>query len=185
MRFDDAQREMRVAYRDGSMGAWVSGAIWLASAALGTWGERSHAVLMLAVGGMFIFPLTLLALRLTGARAAVSRENPLTGLAMQVAFTVPLAIPLILAAALARPEWFYAGFLVVVGAHYLPFVTLYAQPLYFAAGALMVAAGLAIPVLAPGGFALGGWVGGGMLVLLGAVLAAAHARAALTSRPAV
>jgi hypothetical protein len=49
----------------------------------------------------------------------------------------------------------------------------------------MVAAGLAIPVLAPGGFALGGWVGGGMLVLLGAATAAAHVRAALTSRPAV
>lgn len=176
MRIEEAQREMREAYLGGSVGQLVSGAIWIVSAALGTWSSRTSAVLALVLGGMFIFPLTLLALRASGRRVAVSRENPLNTLAMQVAFTVPLAIPLILAAARGRPEWFYAGFLVVVGAHYLPFVTLYGQPAFYAAAALMVGAGFALPVLLPGAFAAGGWAGGVALLLLGGWLAAAHAR---------
>ena len=185
MRIEEAQREMRVAYRDGSMGGYVSGAIWLASAAIGTWGSKSTAMWTLILGGMLIFPLTVLLLKLTGARASVSKENPLSALAMQVAFTVPLAIPLIVTAARGRPEWFYAGFLVVVGAHYLPFVTLYGQPLFFPVGILMVAAGIWMPMLAPGDFAIGGWVGGGMLIVLGAVLGLLNARAKLTERPVV
>ena len=176
MRLEDAQREMREAYRDGSLGGWVSGSIWLLSAAMGTWGSRTQAVWILIIGGMFIFPLSVLALKLVGARASLSKENPLGALAMQVAFTVPLAIPLILAATQGKPEWFYAGFLIVVGAHYLPFVTLYGQPLFWGAGFVMVAAGVWLPMLAPGEFALGGWVGGGMLIALGIVLGILNAR---------
>ena len=59
---------------------------------------RTTAILALVLGGVFIFPLTTLVLRLSGRPASLRRENPLGFLAMQVAFTIPLAIPLILAA---------------------------------------------------------------------------------------
>ena len=170
MTIREAQEEMRRVYVNGAVGSFVSGAIWLASAALAATGSRNQAVLALVLGGMFIFPLTLLALRLLGRSTAVRKENPLSFLAMQVAFTIPLAIPLLLAAMQHRPEWFYSGFLIVVGAHYLPFVTLYGLPHYAIAGMLMVAAGVALPSLRPGEFALGGWVGGGLLAVLGVVL---------------
>ena len=49
-------------------------------------------------------------------------------------------------------------------------VTLYGLPHYAIAGVLMVAAGVALPSLRPGEFALGGWVGGALLVLLGVAL---------------
>ncbi len=176
MKLDEAQREMRDVYLGGSVGTFVSAAVWLVSAALATWSTRTQAVFALVVGGMFIFPLMLLTLRLLGRRTVVSSENPLTALAMQVAFTVPLAIPLILAATRYRPEWFYAGFLIVVGAHYLPFVTLYGQPAIFVLAGLMLVAGVALPTLQPDNFAIGGWVGGGLLVLCGVMFAALHAR---------
>jgi hypothetical protein len=182
MTIREAQEEMRAVYVDGAIGPFVSGAIWLVSAALATAGARSQAVLALVLGGMFIFPIGLLVLRVLGKPSSVRKENPLSFLAMQVAFTIPLAIPLILAAARHRSEWFYAGFLIVVGAHYLPFVTLYGLPLYAIAGGLMVAAGIALPSLRPGEFALGGWVGGGLLVVLGAVLLATR-RARLRHSP--
>jgi hypothetical protein len=175
MRIDEAQREMRRTYLGGMVGGFVSGALWLASAALATWSSRTLAAWTLIFGGMFIFPLTMLVLRLMGRPAMTRKENPLNALAMQVAFTIPLAIPLILAAMRGKPEWFYAGFLIVVGAHYLPFVTLYGQPVFYPAALLMVGAGFALPLLAPGDFALGGWVGGAMLVLLGLVLGVLHA----------
>ena len=174
MTIPEAQREMRSVFFGGSVGQLVSSAIWLASAALATAGAHTQAMLALAVGGMFIFPLTTLALRLLGSRASVRRENPLTFLALQVALTIPLAIPLILAAAAHKPEWFYAGFLIVVGAHYLPFVTLYGLPIFAVAGGLMVGAGIVLPSLRPGEFALGGWIGGVLLALFGVVLLVMH-----------
>jgi hypothetical protein len=178
MRLEDAQREMRDVYLGGSVGGFVSGGLWFASATLATWSTRNQAVWALIIGGMFIFPVTMMALRLLGRRATASRENPLNALAMQVAFTVPLAIPLILVATRARPEWFYAGFLIVVGAHYLPFVTLYGQPLFYGVAAVMVGAGFLLPILQPSSFAIGGWVGGAILLLTGVTLGALHAREA-------
>jgi hypothetical protein len=175
MTIREAQEESRAVYLGGSVGQLVSSAIWFASAALATWGSRNTAVLTLLAGGVFIFPITTLVLRALGGRASLSRENPLGFLAMQVAFTIPLAIPLILAATAYKPEWFYAGCLIVVGAHYLPFITLYGQPLFGLAGMIMATAGILLPRFRPGDFALGGWLGGAMLAVLGVVLGAAHA----------
>jgi hypothetical protein len=175
MTIREAQEESRAVYLGGSVGQLVSSAIWFASAALATWGSRNTAVLTLLAGGVFIFPITTLVLRALGGRASLSRENPLGFLAMQVAFTIPLAIPLILAATAYKPEWFYAGCLIVVGAHYLPFITLYGQPLFGLAGMIMATAGILLPRFRPGDFAFGGWLGGAMLAVLGIVLGAAHA----------
>ena len=176
MQLDEAQREVREVYLGGWVGAFASAAVWLASAALATWSSHTNGALAIIFGGMLIFPLTMLGLRLMGRRATLRHENPLGKLAMQVAFTVPLSIPLILAAAQGKPEWFYAGFLVVVGAHYLPFVTLYGQPAFYPVAGVMVGAGFVLPLLRPGEFAIGGWVGGAMFIVLGFVLAALHAR---------
>ncbi len=182
MRLEDHQREMRDVYLGGSVGGFVSGGLWLASATLATWSSRNQAVWALIIGGMFIFPVTMMALRLLGRRATASRGNPLNALAMQVAFTVPLAIPIIIVATRARPEWFYPGFLIIVGAHYLPFVTLYGQPVFYGVAAVMVGAGFVLPFLQPDAFTLGGWLGGVMLVVTGVVLGALHARE-LAARP--
>ena len=175
MRIDEAQREMRQMYLGGSVGQLISGCIWLFSAALATWASPTLGIVALIVGGMFIFPLTLLVLALLRRPAVVSRDNPLNALAMQVAFTVPLAIPLVLAAAHARAAWFYPGFMIVVGAHYLPFMSLYGMRQFAVPAAALVAGGWLLPVLAPEAFALGGWIGGGVLLVVGAWLLATHA----------
>jgi hypothetical protein len=121
----DAQREVRNVYLNGSVGSLVSGLLWLASAALATWGSPRAGMLALAAGGAFIVPATQALLRLAGRPASLGAENPLRGLAMQVAFVIPLCLPLIGAAVLRNPNWFHPAFMVVVGAHYLPFVFLY------------------------------------------------------------
>jgi hypothetical protein len=175
MRIEEAQREMRRIYLGGSVGAFVCAILWLGSAAIATWGSRTLAVYVLMLGGAFIFPAMTLVLKLMGRPAFASKDNPLNKLAMQVAFTVPLSIPLILAASRNQPEWFYAGFLIVVGAHYLPFVTLYGQPLFYAVAAVMIGAGVALPLLQPGVFAVGGWFAGILFAVLGVWLAVSHA----------
>jgi hypothetical protein len=93
----------------------VVAAIWLASAALATWASHRAAILTLAIGGALIFPLTQLALRLMGRSASLPKGHPMNALARQIAFIVPLCLPLIAAAALYRRDWFYPAFMMRSG----------------------------------------------------------------------
>lgn len=158
MQVTEAQREIRSVYANGAVGQAVSGVIWLLSASLGTFVSVQAGVISLFVGGVFIFPLTQLALRLSGRSATLSSENPLDGLAMQVAFIVPLLIPVIGAAALYNINWYYPAFMLVVGAHYLPFVFLYGMKAYAVLAAVLIGGGVTIGWALPDSFTVGGWV---------------------------
>lgn len=158
MEVTEAQREIRSVYVNGAVGQAVSGVIWLLSASLGALVSVQAGVISLFVGGVTIFPLTQLALRLSGRSATLSSENPLDGLAMQVAFIVPLLIPVIGAAALYNINWYYPAFMVVVGVHYLPFVFLYGMRAYAVLAAVLIGGGVAIGWILPESFAVGGWV---------------------------
>lgn len=169
MNVADAQREIRHGYVGGFVGQLVSGLLWLGSAAFGTWGSPRTAILFLVVGGFFIFPLTRAGLALIGRRVAVSAANPLNGLAMQVAFTLPLSLPVVGAAALYRLEWFYPAFMIVLGAHYLPFVFLYGMRMFTVLCATLVTVGLVLALYVQMPFTAGAWFTG--VVLLGFALA--------------
>jgi hypothetical protein len=107
-------------------------------------------------------------------RAVLAQQNPLGHLAMQIAFTVPLVLPVAGAAALHRPGWFYPACLVIVGAHYLPFVFLYGMKTFAVLAAVLTCAGFAIGFIAPDEVALGGWVGGVVLFAFAFGLLAAY-----------
>jgi len=81
----------------------------------------------------------------------------MNALARQTAFIVPLCIPLIAAATLYRLDWFYPAFMIVVGAHYLPFSHLYGMWQYEVLGAVLISAGLVIGLWVPI-FSLGAWI---------------------------
>lgn len=160
----ESQRDMRIGLMGGFMGQLVSGLLWLASAALATWGTQRAAIAFLVVAGFFIFPLTKIGLRLIGHRARVSRDNPLNGLGMQSAFVLPICLLLVAAAALYRVEWFYPAFMVVLGAHYLPFVTLYGMRMFYALAATLVGAGIVLALYVSLPFAAGAWFTAAILV---------------------
>jgi len=156
----DAQKESRTVFAGGFVGQLVCSALWLASAALGTWGSSRNAIFELTLGGCFIFPITQLLLLVSGRRASLSRENPLGHLAMQVAFTVPIGMLLLVPITELRLNLFYPALLVIVGAHYLPFIFLYGMRMFGALAAILVGAGVVIAMYFPSPFSLGGWVGG-------------------------
>lgn len=173
----EAQRDVRATFLGGFPGHLVVAAIWFASAALATWVSARAGIVALVFAGIFIFPLTQLVLRLMGRPAALPKGNPMNALAMQTAFIVPLCLPLVGAAALCRLVWFYPAFMIVVGVHYLPFVTLYGMRAYAALAAILIAAGLLIGLYVPSPFALGGWLAA-FLFLVFAFVFRANARAA-------
>lgn len=178
MQVAEAQQEVRTVYLGGSVGQLVSGAIWLVSAALGSWVGKREAILMLVVGGAFIFPITQLALRLSGRAWSLRGANPLRQLAMQVAFIVPLTLPVVGGAALHNVNWFYPACMIVVGAHYLPFIFLYGNPRFGILAALLMGGGVALGMARPQEFAPGGWLTGLVLVAFGLVLWVGNGRRA-------
>jgi len=147
------------------MGQLVSALLWSVSAALATWSSHASAIGFLVVAGFFIFPLTRLGLWLVGHRTGVSRDNPLNMLGMQAAFVLPLCLPLVGAATLYRPEWFYPAFMVVLGAHYLPFVTLYGMRMFYALAGVLLGAGIVLAIYVRMPYSTGAWFTAAVLLL--------------------
>lgn len=165
MQVADAQREVRGSFLGGFTGLIVSGLLWGGSAAIATWGTERSAILFLIVAGIFIFPLSQLGLKLIGRPGTLRKENPLRFLAVQIAFTVPLAIPVILGASMYRLNWFYPAFMIIVGAHYLPFVFLYGMRMFAVLAALLISAGLLLGLYWSDGFTTGGWLTAAVLLV--------------------
>lgn len=155
-----AQREVRFVYVGGFWGQLVSSAVWLASAAQGTWGTPRASILTAVIGGFFIFPITYLLVRLSAHGASVSAENPFTGLGMQVAFTLPMSMLLLAPVGLYRLNWFFPALMILAGAHYLPFATLYGMRMFLFLAGILIAAGVAIALYFAETFSLGAWTGG-------------------------
>jgi len=160
MDVQDAQREMRSFYIGGFWGQLVSSMIWLVSATLGTWVTPRASILTVVLGGFFIFPLTRVLLHLSRRRASVSIGNPFTSLGMQVAFVLPLSMLLLVPVGLYRLNWFFPALMVLVGAHYLPFATLYGMRMFLFLAGILVATGVVIAVYFAEPFSLGAWIGG-------------------------
>lgn len=158
MHIEDAQRDVRTVFLGGFAGQLVSSTVWFASAACMTWHSFRSGVLVLVVGGVFIFPMTMLALRLMGRPSGLPPQHPMNALGMQVAFTLPLTLPVVFAAMLYRHSWFYPAFMIVLGAHYLPFIFMYGMWQFGALAAVLLGAGVMIAMYVPNALTLGGWL---------------------------
>jgi len=160
MDIQDAQRESRSVYIGGFWGQLVSSVIWLVSATLGTWVSPKASILTVVIGGFFIFPLTQMLLRLSGRRASVGRENSFNSLGMQVAFVLPFSMLLLVPVGQLRLNWFFPALMILLGAHYLPFATLYGMRMFLFLAGILIVMGVVIALWFSGSFSLGAWVAG-------------------------
>jgi hypothetical protein len=160
MHVQDAQRNVRTTFVGGFWGQLVSSALWLVSAALGYWVSPRAGIIEIVFGGCFIFPLTVMLLRLSGGSTSPTKGNPLSSLGMQVAFTLPLGMLLLFPVTQLRLTLFYPALMILLGAHYLPFIFLYGMRMFAALAAILVGSGIIIGQRFPASFTLGAWVGG-------------------------
>ena len=160
MDIQDAQREVRSVYIGGFWGQLVSSVIWLMSAMVGTWVTPRASILTVVIGGFFIFPLTQMLLRLSGRRASVSRDNSFHSLGMQVAFVLPFSMLLLVPVGHYDLNLFFPALMVLLGAHYFPFATLYGMRMFLFLGGILIAAGIVIAHWFSGTFSVGAWVAG-------------------------
>jgi uncharacterized protein DUF7010 len=157
MEIAQAQKDVRETFLGGVAGQFVSGTIWLLSAIACTWHSLRLAELIAIFGGFFIFPLTQLLLRCMGHAYSLPKGHPMNGLAIQIAFTVGLTIPVVLAATILQPAWFYPALMITVGAHYLPFIFLYGMGQFGVLSALLTSAGVLLGFYGHGFPSAGAW----------------------------
>jgi hypothetical protein len=144
-----AQRELRYSYRSASVGQIYAGLAWLAAAVAWLTYDSTSGIVVLVVGGFLIYPVTTLVSRLLGNPGSVASSNPLKEASVAIPLVGPLGIPLVGAAALHDVNWFFPAFMVLMGAHYLPFSHLYGMRLFIPLGAGMWFVGLTIGFWAP------------------------------------
>jgi hypothetical protein len=179
----EAQHDVRRVYDGGFYGQLVSGAVWLAAATVCTWVSVPAAVVTLFVGGVLIFPLTTLLLRLSGRPASLPAGHPMAALAMQIAFTVPIGLVVVVAMLGGHSDLFFPASMIIVGAHYLPFVFLYGMRLFAVLSGTLVVAGVSLLYL-PGPVTVGGWFTGALLVAFAFLLRASAPSWQTSSRDA-
>jgi len=76
MNLESYQEELRHAYVRGGPGAITSGGVWLAAALTAMYSSITDGFILLFFAGIFIFPVSKLALKLFFQRAPESKSNP-------------------------------------------------------------------------------------------------------------
>lgn len=180
----DAQREMRWGHFAGGIGALASGMVWLAAAVVALQGTPMAAAATLLLGGMAIYPASIVGCKLAGRPGAVSRGNPLAAAALEVALLFVMGMPFAYLAARFAPSWFFPGMLMLIGGRYLSFRTLYGLALFLVLGGTLACAGVALLALhAP--FAAAPFTGAVVELLFGARLIGIGRRDAGVGAPVV
>lgn len=165
-----AQADVRRIYRAGFAGPLVSAVIWAAANAVFSWGSAAAGMAVLFLGGMLNFPLMILVLKIMGGPTALPKGHPSAALAMQSAFTVPCGLLIAIGLGSYEPVLFFPASLIIVGAHYLVFISLYGMRLYAAlAGALILLGVIALFLVTELG-GISGWLGAAIFLLFAALL---------------
>lgn len=160
---------MRCAYYGGATGLAVSATAWLAAAIVAVQGAPLTAVLTLYGAGMLIHPVGVLVDKALGRSGGHAKDNPLGPLALESLFVMLLFMPVAYVVFLYQPHLFFPTMLVIIGARYLLFTTLYGLRTYWICGAVLAGSGYALAINnAP--FWLGAWVGSGIEYLFAVVV---------------
>ncbi len=165
----DQHTEYRRSHWGGAVYLVVEGLLWLLSAVLGIASQIPAAMLVLLIGGMFIYPIATACSRLLRL-PPTDRSNRLAVLNTWIALTIPLGLPLIFMATTAGHEnVFFPAFAVLVGAHWLPFVYIYSMKSFLALAGILVLAGILFGFVFAQSFSACGFVVGGILLLFAAI----------------
>lgn len=132
---------MREAYYCGAPGVISSGTAWFVAGLVAVIVSPTAGILTLLLGGMLIFPISIVFCRLIGASGKHKKENPLAALAIEGTFGMLISIPIAAGLAFYRIEWFFPAMLFVIGGRYLTFSTLYGRRLYWAFAVILVITG--------------------------------------------
>ncbi len=88
---------------------------------------------------------------------------------MQVALVLPFSMLLLLPVTLYQLNWFYPALMILLGAHYLPFVFLYGMRMFAVLAAALLGGGILIAMYLSSSFSVGAWYTALMLLTFAAL----------------
>ncbi|GGD53551.1 hypothetical protein GCM10011361_20320 [Muriicola marianensis] len=132
-----AQEDMRNSYGYGSIGALVSGTVWITAGLVVDFYSPQKGIWALLIGGVLIFPVSSLIERLIGLKGAHDKNNPLGKLGMEGTIWMIMCIPLAYGLSLIKSEWFFQGMLMIIGGRYLTFASIFGMRFYWVFGAAL------------------------------------------------
>ncbi|REH01021.1 DUF7010 family protein [Flavobacterium aquicola] len=135
--FNQAQIDMCKGYANGSIGVIVSGVIWLTSAFTANQYSPKKAIWTLFIGGMFIYPISIIISKFIGLNGTHTKGNQLGNLAMEGTIWMIMCLPLAFGLSLQHTEWFFQAMLLIIGGRYLTFSTIYGNKIYWLLGAIL------------------------------------------------
>jgi hypothetical protein len=160
MQIRQAQDAISRSFVGGGPGVVYSGLIWIVAGFVHLRSDVNTAFIVLFIGGMTIFPASILLSRILFRRPNLSSGNPLGTLGLES--TIAMLAGLFAAWLFLPLESSYVLPLaaIAVGVHYFAFATLYGDKIYWLLAALITAAGFSgiyAPDAIPGGtlFAIG------------------------------
>lgn len=165
-----AQGDVRRIYRGGFSGPLVAAIVWAVANAVFLGVSSGAGMAVLFFGGMFIFPLSTLVLKVMGGPAALPKAHPSVALAMQSAFTVPLGLLVAIVLGSYEPLLFFPATLIIVGAHYLVFISLYGMKLFAVLAGILIAVGTVTLFWLPNLGDISGWLGAAVFLVFTVLL---------------
>lgn len=141
MQIAAAQQDMARAHVRGAPGVLVSGLVWLIASVVWERSGVATGFLALFVGGVLIFPLSLLISRLVFRAPGSAKGNPLERLALESTFTLFAGIFLAWCFLRVAPELAFPAMAVAIGVRYLIFRTVYGNAIYWALGGALAVLG--------------------------------------------
>ncbi|MEO6316519.1 MAG: hypothetical protein ABIU63_15070 [Chitinophagaceae bacterium] len=133
----EAQTDMCKGYANGSIGIIISGVMWLTAAIVSFQFSGKQAVWTLLIGGVFIYPLSVLVGKAMGLRGTHTKGNPFGSLAMEGTIFMLMCLPLAFGLSLQHTEWFFQAMLLIIGGRYLTFTAIYGKKFYLVLGSVL------------------------------------------------
>ncbi|WP_339614407.1 hypothetical protein [uncultured Winogradskyella sp.] len=141
MNIIEAQEDMCKSYFGGCPGALISGIVWLTAGITALVSTEQISVLVFFFGGMLIHPLGIVLSKALNRSGKHKTGNPLSSLALESTFLLFIGLFIAYFVLQIRPNWFFPIMILIIGARYLVFSSIYGMRIYWAFGAALILSG--------------------------------------------
>lgn len=173
MELSNAQEDMRYAFYGGATGVLASASAWLLTGIVATNSSELTGIIFLYVAGMFIFPMSVVFSKILGRPGRNVKGNSLGLLGLESSGILVFCYPIAYVASLVHIEWFFPTMLILIGARYLIFTTLYGSKIYWALGFSLILSGY-LTVYFCASFYIGAFIGASLEYIFGMLILFIH-----------
>lgn len=136
-----AQRDMARAFVGGAPGVLVSGLVWITAGAVWDQSGVARAFVVLFIGGIIIFPASVLIARLILRAPKITPDNPLERLGLETTFMLMGGILIAWLLLRPAPDLVFPVMAITIGVRYFAFRTLYDDAAYWLLGGVLAGVG--------------------------------------------